>query len=426
VTAHNIANLNTPGYARQRLHLQALSHPVPLWGQLGSGVLPSSLERVQDQFLERHIQQSLPRSAYYEQMAAGLSQIEAVLAEPDGGGLNDTLAEFFAQFQQLAESPEDRALRTTVVGTAQRLTDLFRSHTAQLDILQRSAGEQIGQLTQEVNDIAQQLSELNVQITSVTAGGGSPNDLLDQRDRLLSDLSRLATVEVNPNQYGAVNVFIGGHALVEGSTARPLEFVDGQLRFAESGQPVTLFDGQLKALTDLREEVIPRYQQHLDTLATTLRDEVNAQHRAGYGLDGQAGRDLFVGDEARTLAVSPDLAANVDLLAASASGAVGDGNNALNIAALRDRLVLGGQTQTLSGFYQSVVGSLGAETSGANSSYENAEQIVTTLQDRRDSISSVSLDEELVNMLRFQQAYTAAARIVRVVDEMLEVAVNLV
>jgi len=194
----------------------------------------------------------------------------------------------------------------------------------------------------------------------------------------------------------------------------------------ENGPQVdfTYQNGELKAILDLRDVIVPKYQEALDTLAMGLRDAVNTVHRMGFTLEEppQRGGDFFIGDGAKDLAVTPEILENPEKIAASLSGAPGDGGNALAIAQLRGRPVVGGSTPD--DFYRGIVSRLGVERGEAQRIAKNQELLVQQLENRRESISGVSLDEEMTNLIRYQYAYQAASLLVRTIDEMLDTLVN--
>ena len=251
---------------------------------------------------------------------------------------------------------------------------------------------------------------------------GSPNALLDKRDLLVSDLAKLLGV----SQYGRGGsdyiVNIGGKSMITGSQFIGLKTVTNDeghvsIVWADDDSPVSITNGQIAGLMTTRDEAIPDYLAQLDQVATTLIEQVNALHSTGFGLDGSTGLDFFVeGGTAVDIEVNPTLVASPNSVAASAAGPVGDGSLALQIAQLREAALIDGQT--INSAYASLISQVGADAAIATRQGEAHQLIVQQFVTQQQSISGVSLDEEMADMIRFQQAYNAAARLVTAVDEM--------
>ncbi len=442
VIAHNIANANTPGYSRQAARLET-APPYP-WpgltrgagaGQLGTGVRAAEIDRLRDAFTDLQLRQQLGLSGHYTVLADGYAQVEAVFNEPSDSGLNEQLGRFWGAWQELALSPQDTAIRVGLIESAKNLAGLFNRMAGQLKQLQRDLDFRVVNKVAELNELADRIARLNAQIGQIQGTGQNPNDLRDQRDALLDNLTRIVRAAYVEAPNGQVTVYIGGRMLVSGDQAFGLTTVSGPGGFVEpvwagDGAPVALGDapGELAAYIYLRETVIPGKLTDLNGLAAALAGAVNAAHQAGYGLDNSTALDFFVfaaGDEAATLGVNPVVAADpLKVAAALSPSSPGDGRNALNIAQLQYQPLMLSGTTTLGEFYQQVVGRLGLEARQAEDQKANQEVVRGYLEGRRDSFSGVSLDEEAAKLVLYQRAFEAAARSLSVLDEVLDHLIN--
>lgn len=445
VIGHNIANANTPGYSRQTARLET-TPPYP-WpgltqsagaGQIGTGVAVAGIDRLRDAFTDLQLRQQYSLAGYYTVLADGYAQVEAVFNEPSDSSLNQQLGRFWNAWQELASSPQDTSIRTSVIQSAESLASLFNRMVGQLRQLQRDLDFRVGSKVGEINELADRIARLNVQIGQIRGTGQNPNDLLDQRDQLIDRLSQIVRVAYVEDSNGQVTIYIGGRMLVHNEQAFRLSTAPGPGGFAvpvwaDDGTPVNVGAGgapagELAALMDLRDTVIPAKINELNSLAAALAGAVNAVHQTGYGLDGSTGLDFFVftaGDEAATLAVNPAVAADpLKIAAAQSPSAPGDGRNALAVAQVQYQQLMLGNTATLGEYYQQVVGRLGLEARQAGDQKANQEVVQNYLEARRDSFSGVSLDEEAGRMVLYQRAFEAAARTLTVLDELLDQLIN--
>jgi flagellar hook-associated protein 1 FlgK len=437
--AHNTANANTEGYSRQRVRLVAsepFSYPAfnrtGLPGQVGTGVTVATIERVRDAFLDLQIRSQIALQGQWETRRDELAKVESVFPEPGGSGLGDVLGRFWNAWQDLAADPTSTAARAALVEQAGTLTRRFARDASQLTTLTDGADYQVGQQVAQINDLASRIASLNSQIQRVSVSGDRPNDLADQRDLLLDQLNRILPVTVDPKADGTVTVLVGGTDLVEHDKARTitttLDANGRQVPTWSSGGSVALGTGQLGALVSVRDTTLASYRTALDQLAKGVADAVNALHQAGVDATGAPGLQFFTytpGAEASTIAVNAAIAADPRLLAAAAApNQPGDGSIAGAIADLRAGKLFAAGTQTASDFYAGFVGLIGSDTRQASEMATNQALVVDHLRTRRESISGVSLDEEATDMIRFQHAYQAAARVINAVDEMLDTLIN--
>jgi flagellar hook-associated protein 1 FlgK len=426
VAAHNIANVNTEGYTRQRVEL-ATARPVPGAhgrrgdGMRGMGVTVADVIRIRDTLADAAYRNEKANQASWSAKASVLARAEQVLG-PFDAGTPQALSRFYAAWDQLSLYPQDPAARDGVLDAGRLLASQFQAAARELTNLGKEAAAQASERAEEANRLAAEVAKLNVAIVDVLAGKQAPNDLLDARDRLVDRLAALTGATALENDDGSLTVFVGTQALVRGDGADRLVVQTSPtlgVTFASNGQAAAV-GGQLGGLLEVANVTLPALRADLDAVAVGLRDTVNAAHAAGYDLDGNPGMAFFTGTGAADLAVNP--AVGMRQVAASAGGQPTDGNNAVAVAATRTTPAVGGSTVTEA--LNAFAGRLGALAAAARSSADASGAVVEGIRRERAEVGSVSLDEELANMVRFQRSYEAAARVITAIDEMLDRLVN--
>jgi flagellar hook-associated protein 1 FlgK len=398
VTGNNIANASTAGYTVETATFNATdpwaqpdAADQVTTGQLGSGVVVN-ISRSRDQFLDAQVRNSYTEQGTQNSLSNWLDQVQSSFNEPSTSGINASLSTFFNSFQTLENNPEDEGVRTTVIGNAQALTNQFNTVQSSLDITGKSLATSINSDVSTINSDATQIAQLNGQIRAASTQGVQPNALLDQRDLLLDNLSKTVNISTHTNSDGTINVSIGSANLVQGTTSSSVT-----VAALQSGGGVTGGDlaGSFQAQTSLAG-----YQTQLDTLASTLASSVNAVQENGSGLDGSTGVAFFTGTDARTLSVNQTLVNNPDEIAAAAkvvppatTPPPGDASNAVLLA--------------------------GVANTSANAT---TQQFVN----QRDSVSGVSTDQELTQMIQYQNAYQAAAKFITAQSTMLSTLIQMV
>ena len=426
VTGQNIANVNTEGYSRQRVEMIADSGPVTparesRYAGPGMGVLTGDTTRLRDQFLEVRAYQEHAVDAGLKESQRVLARIELAFDEPSDDGLSKLISGFLAAFDDVANHPDDLAARAQLVEQAKTLAAGFSQLDSALATQRSSSIDELASVIAEVNSAAASVAELNQNITSAVNNGFSPNELMDQRDQLISRMAEQVGVTVRPGENGTVDVFVGGTAIVRGSKASPLRVEVGtdpaqtvRVTWAGDSYPAGV-TGSSGGLLSAVNDVIPRYRNGLVALSQQLSDDVNALHRTGYALDGSTGLDFFVTGPAGETLVNPAVLADPRLVAAASSpGATRDGSLAQQIAEL---------TAPGSRYHQLVV-DLGVEAQANNRRVAVQAAIVQHVDAARESAAGVNLDEEMTAMLQFQHAYDAAARFLTAVDQTLDTLIN--
>jgi len=438
VTGHNVANANTPGYTRQRAVLATTEpFPMPAYnrpltnGQLGTGVTVESILRVRDAFLDTQIRKESLSLGEWEAVEGALQQMEVIFNEPSDAGLSKVMGEFWDGWQELSKNPESLVTRASLREQSVTLADAIKHSYIQLDELRSNLDGNVEIKVDQINTIARQIRDMNEQIIKIESTGDNANDLRDKRDLLLDELSRIINFTAVESDKGGVVIYIHGKPLVSDTDitelttqANPLNNGLLDVVWSDDLSLVQIEKGNLKGILNARDNYIPHYMNELDSLTSTLITEVNNLHSTGFALDGvTTGLDFFTGTGAADIAVNP-VFSDLTLIAASQGGEAGDGLNALSIAQIKDALTMSGNTATFGDFYKSVIATLGVESQEATRLVANEKLLVEQLTNRREAVSGVSLDEEVINMLKYQRGYEAASRMVTVMDEMLDRLIN--
>ena len=431
VSGQNISNVNTAGYSRQRLdQVAAGGSPVPaMWSRssvTGDGVLVRGTDRMRDEFLEARALQVRGSEASLSSSAATLRSIEGVFGEPGDNGLQAQMASFWNSWSDVANDPTGAGPRTALLEDARQLAASFGRTSQQLDQQWSGTREALSATVAEINSTASDVARLNDAIRSAKISGASTNELADQRDQLVQQLGERIGAVGTPNQDGTVTVTVGGTPLVSGSRTTELR-LDGPtlpghpgqvtLTWANSGTPATITSGAVQGDLASLNTTIPGYGAALDSIAKKLADAVNGQQAAGFDRTGGAGAAFFSGTTAATLAVS---LTTTDGIAASGSAPPAyDGDNA---SAMAGRLT---DPAGPDASYRSLIVELGVQSQSAGRQADVQGVMLRQVDAARLGVSSVSLDEEMTNLMSYQHAYEAAARFVSVIDSTMDSLMNM-
>jgi flagellar hook-associated protein 1 FlgK len=404
-TGQNITNAETPGYSRQTTVLQtnpvlsisAVSPPTGRSAQLGTGVSVATITRIRNSYLDAQYRTQNAGLGAASTEAEVLTRAQSAFDEPSSSGLSSQLSAFWSAWSSLANSPTGAA-REGVVSAGVQVATTLNQLSAQLSTIAGQATQQYNAVTGptgEVQDDATQIAQLNQQIKLAEQAGQSPNDLLDRRDELLDKLSELGNVTVTQAADGTDVVNFGDAAkpLVEGST------VNWPQALTEAA------GGQLGALLKLSGPAgqLASYQTALNEVATQLISSVNALHTS---------TPFFSGSSAATIAVAVKPAE----VQTSTGGASGGNDVAQGIAALRGT----GAERA----YTGLIAQVGSDVRTAQDDQTTSQAVVTSISNQRQSVSGVSLDEEMTNLISFQRGYEASARTMTAMDEMLQTLID--
>ena len=482
-TGHNISNANTLGYSRQKVNMQpTLPYPgiglnagkVP--GFIGTGVEAHSIQRIRDQFIDRQFRQESSALGYWNARSEVITQVEDVLSEPSDFGLNESLDLFWSSLGDLSGRPENAGTRRVVIERGIAVADSFNYIHKQLTDIQGNLKNEIDVSTNDINSLLKQIALINENIQKIEPNGYMPNDLYDERDNLLDELSEYFPIEIKYEKTGGNSLAIAEGTVTvsikksDGSTVKLVEGKEStklvhnitmtnttndpftQLTF--NGAPATAGDsllftdfnnneGKLASLigaygytTPGSTNVIgyfPGLISDIDSMASSFMNEFNRVHAEGFTLadntdpnniiPSKNGQLFFQGTGAGDMEVRQDIRDNENLLAASTLiNQEGNGLNSLKLADVKSvPLINGASVQT---FYESLIGRIGVDGEQAARLQKTTANKQLTIENNRASVSSVSLDEEMTNMIMFQQAYNASARMITVVDETLDKIIN--
>jgi len=543
VTGHNIANVNTPGFTRQKLILESVEGTPIARLKLGYGVNADSVVRYFDTFTTQSINQKTSSLSEYEANKSVLDYVQTLFNDGAGNGLNEATNEFWNAWQDLSNNPSGIPERTALLQKGQNMGQAFQMIRNNLTQTKDQMNVNLKTGIEEINTLNEQIAKINQRIIEAEANGTTANDLRDQRDNYIKKLSQLTDITYLEKDNGSLTVTTkSGIALVDGNLFWTLSQQGDHLYWNNSQNDISdqLTGGKMGGWLDLRDNILPQYIANLDELAGTMAYQVNNLHYGGYTMDGSThkyffdntsmgdvgygagwggtstvlaggvysgnadktftftidglggpytvGTDIFsvdwtdgvnngtinvtatnyenlsvrdgvridfgVGDlvdgdtfsisvqdnadAAKTIALSSDVADTPSNIAASQSSdptETGNNQNALAIQALSDEQVStkkwtyqnrGGiqsstnQFGTMDEYYNVLVGDIGMLTDEAGQNQNFYETMINQLNDLRDSVSGVSLDEEMINMMKYQYAYIAASKLVNASDAMLQ------
>jgi flagellar hook-associated protein 1 FlgK len=456
--SHNIANVNTPGYSRQRQILAATAPTQIGRNSLGTGVDEVAVERVYDPNLQRRMNAERSQGGAVSSQSKSLDAIQEVFNEQQDTGISDALAKLYSAFSELSTSASGGGTeREGVRIAAQRFADAVHTADTRLREEQSNANAAVVDAVDNINSMLDRVADLNVKIISMEAQTPA-NDLRDQRDALILELSEKIAVQTFEEGNGSMTLVAGGgRTLVERQNvthlaslldpSNPFDPSFARVMYGEGAGAVDLTaeidSGSLGGTLRVRDTLAPEAIRALDVLAFNTAETINAVHRAGYGRDGSTGNDFFsvgaaVEDSAQQISLSAAIAASTDAIAAGLNGPEpGDNENAIALASLRiqaSSLYLPGDApgtptgplRTMLGHVASIVGNIGVQAKSFQDAAAQHERIYEVLENQRDEISGVSIDEEVTRLMQLQAAFQANARVISTVQQLLDELVRVI
>jgi flagellar hook-associated protein 1 len=353
-----------------------------------------------------------------------LQNAQQVLGTLDTGTPKD-LTTFYAAWNQLSTTPKDASARQAVLDAGKTIATDFNQAAQSLTDISNDAGLKMTSDVSTINSLSAQVAQLNQQIQAANASANTPNDLMDTRDKALDQLSSLAGVTLNNQADGTVDVFIGTQSLVRGgqSSNMALTATGGTYSLAMADPPNAPIapGGELGGYMDVVNNAIPSLRSQMDSVANSLITTVNTAHQAGYDLNGNAGLPFFSGTTAGDISVNSAL--NTDLVAAAGqTGTPNDGNNALKIFGLGNVPV--NSTGTVSDGLRALAAQFGSVAAAAGQTSSAASTALDGYAQYRASTDGVSVDSEMVEMIKYQRSYQAAAKIISTTDSMMDTLIN--
>ncbi len=435
-TGHNIANASTDGYTRQRVVTEAAPPMLTTYGYLGMGVQISRIEGVRNAYVDSQVtslNSDLSQATINQQT---LSSVEGIFNETASStsGLISQLNAFFNAFQTLSQNPEDTGIRQTVMQTGISVATTFNALNNQLQNAKYQVGQQIQSDVDQINQLASTIASINQQIQANAGTSRNSSDLQDQLNGAVSQLSNLVNVKVVTDPTGVTNVTAGGAVLVAAGNAYQFKMTQTSTGItvgrSDSSIPATISSGEVAGLINSFDNQLPSYSEQLDNIANTLVKTVNSFNSTGYtlatsGSAAQTGKTFFQGTSAGSIQISPDIQASLNNIAASSSGDPGDGGNAAAIANVLNTPVMG-NGQSILNAYQALVNQVGTDSQQASTSVQSLQLEQNQMTAYQTSISGVSLDQELTNMIQYQHSFEAAAKVVTTADQMYQTIIGMV
>lgn len=458
VTGHNLANVNTEGYSRQQV-LQSTSTPILNNGySQGTGVTVNGIRRFNDEFVDKRLNTAISSNHFFQARTDQLSQVESIFSEMDSDGLNQLLNKFFNSFRELANQPENETIRSVVRDTANLVVTDFKRIRGTLDQQATNIDRKLETSVSEVNQILHHIADLNGKITNLEISKAETGDLRDQRDLAIRNLSEFFEVHTYSdernrfiiNAQGIGTLVTGLHVQELATTSSSKEHssndmngsVDIVLKDRPNQKITDLFkNGTLSSLVKVRNSDIQKLQKETDEIAYQFVTAVNTVHRQGFvnrqlevGPTGKTplfdrfgpttGLDFFkqplsANEAATNIDIADDIKEDVSNIAAAlAPNSPGDNRIAIAISKIQNERLFNDGNITLEEKYLQTIGSIGLEAGKATIDAEQSVGILAQANSLRERLSGVSIDEETANMVRYQQAYQASAKMMQAADEM--------
>lgn len=427
ITNNNIANVNTPGYSRQVVNLsaEAISQS---GGSIGNGVAFGGYTSVRDQLLQISINTKTSQSGSLDTQTSALTQIQTAFSGTTSG-IGAAMSTLFSTLSSLSSNPTDASARQSVLSSATQLANAFRQGSAALASAQTSADAQVVSTVAQINQLTKQIASLNGQLQTLTGSRQEGGSLQDQRDQLTAQLAQLTGISQTQTEGQPTLTTGNGSPLVVGDKAYALQVTTGpgnlQHVIDASGMDVTssLSGGTLGGALTIRDTTVPGLLTGLNSLATQFASAINTAQGAGFDATGASGQPLFT-----TSATNPSATLSVALsgpsgIAVSSDGSSGSSGNLANLLAVGTSRLPSGQTPIDS--YASLVASIGNSASQAAAGLTATNLSLSQLNSMQSATSGVSLDEESTNLIRYQQAYTAAAHVISTVNSLFSVVMNM-
>jgi flagellar hook-associated protein 1 FlgK len=448
---HNIANAGTEGFSRQRSVSEAeITQQIAGQGgpYHGRGARLARVERINDNYLEKQLREGTKNLAYSEEKQVFLGQVEDIFNEMNGDGLNRLVARFFNDFRKLSSDPNNEAIRQAVRESSHAMVNDFRRISGEVEQVRNHVDNRIEGNMKEFTTLAKELAELNNKIRIAEIQGNDANDLQDRRDVMLKKMSSFVDCSITKDNHGMVNVDIKGVGpVVTGpnfekyhlgrAQAQPdMGSIENSLQISRSPHSTQYItdhfsNGKIGALIEVRDKSVSMVLDRLDQLAYSISSAVNEIHEKGFTLEGKTGISFFenIGGPtgaAQKIALSSDVKSSVGNIATALQpSSPGDNRNALAIANLQNIHFLNNGRTTADDFYNSIVSDIGVSSATNTEILSQNKSILSQLGKMREQVSGVSIDEETTNLMQFQHAFDASAKVIKTADEMLETVLSL-
>ncbi len=433
--SHNISNANNPNYVRQSAIHASNSYTKSADGrfQTGTGVNVIQIRQIRDEFLDLKLRRENASFGYHYAKAQILEDIEGVFNEITDSGLQKVMDGLWKNWDELSKEADSLTIRGLVHESSVAFAETVNHISRQLNDIRYNLNKQMLTKVDEVNNILDKIGELNKSVKLVEGENSrmKANDFRDERNALIDRLSELLPITSYENTFGETIISLQGRDIVNGSFISRIDIKNdnnglGHIYWEKSNEKIDLNGlGELAGFIDVRDKSMVEYMDRLDTFVGTLANKINALHSTGIDLEGNQGGDFFVGSggviNASNIKVNSELS-NYNKIAISKTGGISDGDIAKEIYEVRNETLFG--KMSTDDYYRDIIFSLGEERKSSRLIAENQGFLINTIDERRQSISAVSLDEEMADMIKFQHSYTANSRVINAIDEMIETVVN--
>ncbi|HOK64099.1 MAG TPA: flagellar hook-associated protein FlgK [Bacillota bacterium] len=450
-TGHNIANAATPGYSRQQVILEPIIQRVDVVsGTSGLGVRVVDVQRIRDPFIDGVLRGEQAKKAGFESQKEVLDHLQILFAEPSDSSMRNFVDAYWAAWHDLASEPQSQAARAQLMETGCSVADMFRHLGSQIDSLTGDVEAAISSTVTKVNLLSERICSLNTEISRALARKEPVGDLMDRRDLLIDELTELTGATVSYLDEGTVKVSIGGIPIVDKYKSYPMSSAitsNGVEFYVVTGPNdsdkllLSGVSGALGGYKVARDEIVLKFRDELNSVALKFFEGINYIHQVvpetGEIDSNYPGFFQFSNDVLSTIKVTDEIVNDPGKIRTSIGPDGLDGEIAHAIAdyiagtpnEFLSEIVTSGSGFDLSGGnftekWMSIVGKLGVEGQKVEIGHSTQELLVKELANRRDSISGVSREEEITELIREQHAFNAAARLISVADEMLDTIIN--
>ena len=442
--SHNIANADTEGYSRQSARLAA-STPTKVMGKgqgglIGQGVYVETVERAQARFMDAQVMRDRMNSGFFQGRKMPLENFELMFDNGTDSTVSDQMQKFFDAVTELSQNPASASAQNGFVEASREVARSFRKVATDVQLSRQNVDDTIADRVDRVNALSEQIAALNVRVAGTRKTGGNASDYEDRRDGLLRELGTLVDVRFHHQANGSMSVETsGGFVLVRDDQSASLrtaanpandglvDIVHTSFNAIETVISNDLSQGEIAGLLDSRDQIMGTRLDELDQLAFSFASEVNATHRLGFGQDGVDGRDLFVqplaaNGAAISLEVEAGIIADPNTIGSAQDPLLlpGDNRNLLNLSALQDQRSAALGNQSYNQFFSEMLRGVGAQVSQNLFDAEFAEVRLSQSEAMRESIVGVSVDEELVDLTRFQKHFQANTRVLETTNRLMD------
>lgn len=397
-TSHNISNINTPGYSRQRVN-QSASSPYSMpgknsnfgAGQIGTGAQIDDVTRIRNSFYDYQYRSESHQYGSTSVKYEYFKNIEGIFNEPSDTAISSSLNSFFNSWSELSKDPQSSGVKSVVIENGKYLSNSINSAFKRLESLEEGLDKQSEYIMDEVNSMLSQLDKLEKNIKIIQGSGKSPNDFLDQRDRLLDNLS--FKLNINDKDVKA--------------TLKKAYDANGKVTLDDLTKSGVKISGELEGTLSMKQE-INKYKDGLKQLANTITSNVNKA----------AGQEIFKAKDGELISINPEMLQEPEKINVTA-------DIALKVYELKSEKVnINGKDMTINTFYNSMIQDLGQSSAAVIRDESNQSKLLENIDSSRSSVSGVSLDEEMISLVQLQHTYSANAKVMSTIDSLLDVVVN--